>query len=64
MVSNSLCVKPLLPLVNGNKVFQSLNDGLACQFEGMSVPMVIAGVVYLHPHFRNTSSYRILLNEG
>ncbi len=46
------------------RYFQIVNDGLARQFEDMSVPLVIAGVDYLHPLFRNTSSYRNLLDEG
>jgi hypothetical protein len=46
------------------RYFQIVNDGLVRQFEDMSVPMVIAGVDYLHPLFRNSSSYRNLLDEG
>jgi hypothetical protein len=46
------------------RYFQIVNDGLARQLEDMSVPMVIAGVDYLHPLFRSTSSYRNLLDEG
>jgi len=46
------------------RYFQIVNDGLARQFQDTSVPMVIAGVDYLHPLFRNTSSYRNLLDEG
>ncbi len=46
------------------RYFQIVNDGLARQFDDMSVPMVIAGVDYLHPLFRKTSSYRNLLEEG
>ncbi len=46
------------------RYFQIVDDGLARHFEDMSAPMVIAGVDYLHPIFRSTSSYRNLLDEG
>ena len=46
------------------RYFQIVNDGLARQFQDTSVPMVIAGVDYLHHLFRSTSSYRNLLEDG
>jgi hypothetical protein len=46
------------------RYFQIVNEGLARQFDDESVPMVLAGVDYLLPLYRNASTYRNLLDEG
>jgi hypothetical protein len=46
------------------RYFQKVNDGLTRQLDEVSIPMVIAGVDYLHPLYRSTSSYRNILEEG
>ena len=46
------------------RYFQIVNDGLGRQFEDQSTPLLIAGVDYLHPLFRNANSYRNILEQG
>jgi hypothetical protein len=46
------------------RYFQKVNDGLTRQFEDESTPLLIAGVDYLHPLYRNANTYRNILDEG
>lgn len=46
------------------RYFQKVNDGLGRKFEDESTPLVIAGVDYLHPLFRNACTYRTVLEQG
>ena len=46
------------------RYFQVLDQGLTRQLEDESAPMVLAGVDYLLPIYREVSTYRNLLDEG
>ena len=45
------------------RFFQSVNDGLNDLLEEKNLPMVLAGVEYLLPIFRDASSHQNLLND-
>lgn len=46
------------------RYFQQLDDGIARVVENSTAPMVIAGVDYLLPIFREASTYKNLVEEG
>ena len=46
------------------RYFQKVNDGLVRQLEEETPPLILAGVDYLHPLYRNASTYRNILEEG
>jgi hypothetical protein len=46
------------------RYFQQLDDGIARVVENSTTPMVIAGVDYLLPIFRETTSYKNIVEEG
>ena len=46
------------------RYFQQLDDGIRRVVEDSTIPMVIAGVDYLLPIFRETTSYRNVVEEG
>ena len=46
------------------RYFQQLDDGILSVVENSTIPMVIAGVDYLLPIFRETTSYKNVVEEG
>jgi hypothetical protein len=46
------------------RFFQSVNEGLSRLIEDKTVPMILAGVDYLLPIFREANSYQNTLEEG
>lgn len=46
------------------RFFQSINQGLSGVLENKNDPMILAGVDYLLPIFRETTSYQNLLEDG
>lgn len=46
------------------RYFQQLDDGIARVVENSTAPMVIAGVDYLLPIFREATSYKNIVEEG
>lgn len=49
---------------NIHRYFQHVNKGLQNILQHEKAPLVLAGVEYLHPIFKETSSYPNLLDEG
>ncbi len=50
--------------INIRRFFQQVNDGLHVILANQRAPMVLAGLEYLHPIFREANTYPYLLDEG